>query len=81
MSTAYDPKSEGIYCGTCMQPIEGCNGRFCDWMHVHDRREFCAGSTSLARPETENQRRHRFNMKRHGTSPYLSEIASLSSVA
>lgn len=81
MSTAYDPKAEAVYCGVCATPIEACDGRFSDWMHCRSRREHCyEGSVSLARPETLNERKHRFNLRRHNDSTYLRPLTALSSV-
>lgn len=77
MSTAFDIKTEAIFCGVCMRPIEACNGRWSDWMHVATRTERCEGSTSFAQPETMKQRSHRYNLKRHSTnSTYLATLGT-----
>lgn len=39
-------------CSSCTGRIEGCEGRYGDWMHTATRSEWCADGVSLAAPET-----------------------------
>lgn len=55
--SANDPFA--VFCGGCLERIEGCAGLNADWMHTDTRREACPAG-GFARPETagEHEFRH-----------------------
>lgn len=44
-----------VRCSACRRLIEGCDGKWSDWMHSDTRSEFCADGSTLAGPERPDQ--------------------------